>query len=407
MDAYGRVELLVNDDDNDHQQALGRLLPGTRRMECMAAFAKTSGLEVIMPDLKKALDAGMEARFAVGLGFFLTEPGVLRELLSLQSKYNLSLYVNKSRETFHPKVYALSNGERCTVVVGSANLTGGGLMDNYEASALVDDPKGRLMKSVSTHIDGLIAEKVLVRPTRADIDEYERAYLIHREYQRIAKQRAERAVKQVGVYTETLQEKLREMKRDPTENGFDFHQTARRRHRKEAAAKLREIAFSGKLNPRSFLAHYEELLEAFHSGGLQRSKTVVAQYHREFQAALADLLNAGKRSPGEAYQLLLDHFEHISGAGVNVITEILHAVDCKRFAVMNQNAVSGLGLANIHAFPAKPNKNTVSAERYADFCRQADIVRKELGLADFSELDALFNYAYWGHGGEDDAAEDE
>ena len=62
---------------------------------------------------------------------------------------------------------------------------------------------------------------------------------------------------------------------------------------------------------------------------------------------------------------------------------------------MNQNAVSGLGLANIHEFSSKPNKENVNAERYAQFCQKAEIVRKELALTDFSELDALFNYAYW------------
>lgn len=390
-----QVQLLVNDEAHNHELVLGKLLPSSTRMECMVAFAKSSGFKFLQKNLEKALATGLEARFAIGLSLFLTEPKLLRNLLKLENKNKFSLYISDTSDTFHPKIYALSNGKHCTVMIGSANLTGGGLIDNYEASALIDDPEGKLMKSVSAHIDKLIADEALVRATNEEIDKYERAYIIHRECQRIAKHRAERAVKQVGVYTETLQEKLREMKKDPTEEGFDYHQAARRLHRKNAAKKIRELASAGKLNERSFLARYEQLIGAFHSGGLHRSKNKVSQYHREFQSALADLLQAGKLLPGEAYQLLLDHFQHISGAGVNVITEILHAIDCKRFAVMNQNAVSGLSLANIHEFPPKPNKGNVNAERYAHFCQQAEAVRKELGLADFSELDALFNYAYW------------
>lgn len=390
------VKLLVNDETHNHEAELGKLLPGSKRMECMVAFAKFSGFKILQKNLEKALAAGLEARFAVGLSLFLTEPNLLRDLLKLESKNKFSVYISDTSETFHPKIYALSNGNKhCTVLIGSANLTGGGLMGNYEASALIDDPEGKLMKSVSNHIDELIADEALVRATSEEIDKYERAYIIHRECQRIAKHRAERAVKQVGVYIETLQEKLREMKRDSTEDGFDYHQTARRRHRKEAAKKIRELAAARKLNERTFLAHYEQLIGTFHSGGLHRGKNIVSRYYREFQNALADLLRAGRLSPGEAYQLLLNHFQHISRVGVNVITEILHAIDCKRFAVMNQNAVSGLGLANIHEFPSKPNKGNVNAERYAHFCQLAEIVRKELGLADFSELDALFNYAYW------------
>ena len=64
---------------------------------------------------------------------------------------------------------------------------------------------------------------------------------------------------------------------------------------------------------------------------------------------------------------------------------------------MNQNAVSGMCKANILEFPQHPSKSNVSAEGYASFCKQAEIVRRELGLENFLELDALFNYAYWKH----------
>ena len=82
-------------------------------------------------------------------------------------------------------------------------------------------------------------------------------------------------------------------------------------------------------------------------------------------------------------------------AGTNVITEILHNQDKQIFAVMNQNSVSGLGLAEFYGYPKKPNKQNVDGAMYARFCADAKMVRQELGLADFSELDALLNYAYW------------
>lgn len=390
-----QVQLLVNNNVQNHELELSKFLSGSKRMECIVAFAKSSGFKFLQKNLKKALAEGLEARFAIGLSFFLTEPKLLRDLMRLGHKSRLSLYVSNTRETFHPKIYALSNSGHCSVLIGSANLTCGGLVGNYEASALIDDPEGKTMESVSHYIDTLIANKVLVRASIEGIDKYEHEYLIHREYQRIARNRAKRAIKHVGIDLEILQEKLRDMKRDVTKDGLDHHQRIRRHNRKEALKIIREFVSTGKLNKRSFLVRYERLLGAFHSGGLHRSKNIVSEYYREFQSALADLLQAGKILPGDAYQLLFNHFQHISGAGVNVITEILHAIDCKRFAVMNQNAVSGLDLANIHEFPPKPNKENVNAECYAKFCRQADIVRKNLGLSDFSELDALFNYAYW------------
>lgn len=62
---------------------------------------------------------------------------------------------------------------------------------------------------------------------------------------------------------------------------------------------------------------------------------------------------------------------------------------------MNQNAVYGMSLANIHNFPQHPSKDNVDAECYSRFCQNSKEVMNELKLADFTELDALFNYAYW------------
>lgn len=398
------VQLLVNDEVRNHEQELGKLLLGSRRMECMVAFAKTSGFLFFQKNLEMALAAGLEARFAIGLSFFLTEPKLLRALLKLDGKNKFSLYISNTSATFHPKIYALSDGNRCTVVIGSANLTQGGLQDNYEASALIDDPEGQLMASVSSHIDELIAERVLVRATSASINKYERLYTTHKAQQLLAMRRADRLGRQKGMQTETLSEILTEMKIDDSKDGFDFHQNFRRNNRKAAAKKIRWFGNIKKLEEKSFLVHYEQLIQLFHSGGLHRSKNKIAKHRQKFLLAISAIVKSSKLPPSDAYQLLLEHFLHIPGAGVNVITELLHAIDCKRFAVMNQNAVSGLSLANIHEFPLKPAKSNVSAERYAHFCQQATIVRKDLGLADFTELDALFNYAYWGHEEDEEVA---
>ncbi len=79
-----------------------------------------------------------------------------------------------------------------------------------------------------------------------------------------------------------------------------------------------------------------------------------------------------------------------------MLTEVLMALNCRKFAVVNQNTLAGLRLADVTGFPAHPNKDNVDGETYARFCAAMDSVRKRLGLADFAELDALFNYAYWG-----------
>lgn len=406
MSEKQQVQLLLNDNQHNHGQVIAQMILGAKQLECVVAFAKISGLKFLLKNLEKSLGKGLKARFSIGLDFYQTEPKLLRQLLKLSGKHQLELYVSDSSATFHPKIYALSLGKGCVVLIGSANLTSGGLQGNYEASAQIDDPNGTLMQSINSHIDKLIAQKVLLLATKKRIDDYEHLYIINKAQQLLANRRTERAKKQldmqVGIHMETLHDILLEMKKDTSEDGFESNKNIRRRNRKNAAKKIGEIATMGNLDADNFVEHYVQLIQLFHSGGLHRGKNIIAENANKFRLALAEIVQSGKLTPGDAYQLLLKHFQHIPRAGVNVLTEILHALNNKHYAVMNQNAVSGMRIANVYDIPLNPTKNNVDAELYAHFCQQADEVRKALELADFTELDALFNYAYWRHEDEED-----
>lgn len=128
----------------------------------------------------------------------------------------------------------------------------------------------------------------------------------------------------------------------------------------------------------------------------------MAEHPDQFLAAVVDIVGKRNLSPNDAFDVLHGHFSEIPGAGINLLTEILHALDNKRFAVMNQNAVSGMMRAGIADYPLHPTKQNVGGGSYARYCHQADGIRRALGLVDFTELDALFNYAYWGQAAEDD-----
>ncbi len=62
---------------------------------------------------------------------------------------------------------------------------------------------------------------------------------------------------------------------------------------------------------------------------------------------------------------------------------------------MNGNSVSGMRLAHVVDYPDPLTKKTVNGATYARFCADAERIRADLGLENFSELDAVFNYAYW------------
>jgi len=271
-------------------------------------------------------------------------------------------------------------------------MSGGG---NYEASAQVDDPENKLFQAVVKHLDDLVDSDEIVELTRAKLNDYERLHNICKMQQKLAKLRFDRMAQSPNAILETLQDFLAEMKRDFSESGFQIQVAKRSKYQNIAAREISALANVEDINSVSFLEHYERLIQCFHSGGLHRGKNIIAKNPLEFQSALKDLLKSKPESAQDAYKVLQGHFREIPRAGINVLTEILHAIDRQKFVVMNQNAVSGLRLANYTKYPEKPSKTSVNAAMYADFCRDAAEVRDQLGLSDFTELDALFNYAYW------------
>lgn len=388
------VRLLVN-EDYGHGDVIGKMLKKAERLECMVAFAKASALHALINPLRRALESGLDARFAIGLDFYLTEPAVLRELLSLAEKHKLELYLSDSNDTFHPKIYAFRHGKGCSVIVGSANFTQGGLYGNYEASAVIKDEEGSLMTSVARHFDALIVGEVLVRATKDRIDAYEREYVIQDICRKVARKRAMKASHADGPNLAVLADLLALMRDDDSEFGFSKQEAMRKANLCRARRLLEDWVTVRGDRSRGFVGRFESLIELFHSGGLHRGKNRIAQHPGQFVAAVADIMGRRDLPPAEAFAVLHEHFKEIPRAGINLLTEILHTLNSEQYAVMNQNAVSGLALAGISGFPSRPNKRNVGADDYARYCRHADKVRNGLGLGDFTELDALFNYAYW------------
>jgi hypothetical protein len=105
----------------------------------VVAFAKKSGWNAI----KDALLSGKtQLEVVVGLNFEITDPDVLSEWLKVkaQDPYRFTIEVAPRNPVFHPKVILVrrADGSRFALV-GSGNLTGGGLATNVECGALIED----------------------------------------------------------------------------------------------------------------------------------------------------------------------------------------------------------------------------------------------------------------------------
>lgn len=134
---------IVDNQRETLASVLSTILPEAGEAQFAIAFVKTTGLRLIEKALKKSLERGGKMEFIVGLDFHLTDGEALQFLASMKGNgVSLFCYGEPARavpRTFHPKLYLLSRGEKVTALVGSSNLTEGGLEKNIEVNVLIDD----------------------------------------------------------------------------------------------------------------------------------------------------------------------------------------------------------------------------------------------------------------------------
>lgn len=123
-------------------------LQNAKTVRIAVAFLKYSGIRVIEKSLKQCLKNNGTVEIIAGLDFKTTDPQSMYYLLQLQKEFsNLKFFCygdkneNKTNIVFHPKIYLFQDKNGTTGIVGSANLTGGGLMTNFEANAIFKETK--------------------------------------------------------------------------------------------------------------------------------------------------------------------------------------------------------------------------------------------------------------------------
>lgn len=131
---------------------------GDEILDCMAsatrtmmavAFVKFSGVRLIEESLVGLLDRGGKAEIIFGLDFSLTDPRALSRVMEIRVSHPaLTLfafsdpYLPGREPAFHPKLYMFEQADGdWTAIIGSSNLSQGGLVDNVEIGVALGGPK--------------------------------------------------------------------------------------------------------------------------------------------------------------------------------------------------------------------------------------------------------------------------
>lgn len=112
------------------------------------AFVKYSGLKVFEESLNLCLEKKGSVEIIAGLDFKTTDPKAIRFLINTKKSYpNLSFFCfgdkkdNKTDVIFHPKIYLFNKSRETTSIIGSTNLTGGGLFSNFEVNTVITEDR--------------------------------------------------------------------------------------------------------------------------------------------------------------------------------------------------------------------------------------------------------------------------
>lgn len=114
---------------------LKRLAPAWNSFQAAIAFVKRSGVQHIEDELRAFIAQGGRVRLVIGVDQQGTSIEGLSDLLKIVGE-NGEIWINheeNSYVTFHPKLYVFEGETSALLIIGSGNLTEGGLYTNDEA----------------------------------------------------------------------------------------------------------------------------------------------------------------------------------------------------------------------------------------------------------------------------------
>jgi len=117
------------------------------------AWVRASGVGLLWDAVTGMLGRGGRLTIVAGIDRENTSREGLAMLLSLEGDVRVYVRHNEATPIFHPKLYGFRTPNECRVLVGSNNLTGAGLSQNEELSALlVERAGGGLERSLKAYM---------------------------------------------------------------------------------------------------------------------------------------------------------------------------------------------------------------------------------------------------------------
>ena len=166
----------------------------------LVAFVKNSGVLRLKKSFEAFRKSGAEIEAYVGIDLDGTSYEALISLFKIANK--LTVVHLESGQTFHPKIYSFSSEDECVLIVGSNNLTSGGLWTNIETSVIFTEDGSTEASEVQKDLASFIEQLENTSDICLEIkDEQDIDALLNEGY--VSKEAKTRIARNARIYRET------------------------------------------------------------------------------------------------------------------------------------------------------------------------------------------------------------
>ena len=177
------IQILQNNTGNNIVATIREQLCRAQKVYIAVAFLKYSGIIEIHPALKQFLRHGGHMDITVGLDFHITEPLAIQYFLGHKHITCRCFSSNTQQGTarnFHPKIYLFEAEKEYISIVGSANLTKGGLSSNCEVATMITETGAQ--STHFSHLQQIISSYSTFEPNKGYIDKYTTVHKMQAEH---------------------------------------------------------------------------------------------------------------------------------------------------------------------------------------------------------------------------------
>ena len=161
----------------------------SRECKIAVAFVSIGGFLLLKSSFQQCLERNGHIEFLVGLDLSTTDPQALQALYEMsQINSNVSFYCFSELglgAIYHPKLYIANLNATTAIVVGSSNLTEGGLKGNVEVNILIEaDVREEVVSDIYGVYNKLKFHPQRVKPDQEFLSLYQEMYSLRRKQER-------------------------------------------------------------------------------------------------------------------------------------------------------------------------------------------------------------------------------